>query len=314
MISTSTREELGARVRPALHEAYRKFRGRHQAAYGLNAFKFAKAQVDDPRPKLEWHDVSARVKAYGEHVLQQAEWDEGPFHFVAQFIPDYDRGLLDDEDFCTFTQVSQYSPAGAAEAGAARPDREAVWVKGGRGDTRGWFQSGYSYEERREALSATGYSRQVAHEMARAGIRESAKHLERWLNDEWQFVTVTVYAVVGGVTLERENVGYVAYEWRDYEDVDEAARELAGQVETAALKQVEGAIDGALARLKEAVAARSTLMGGEDRHGAVLAQGVAASIELREVWKMVNEPKRVTRATLTLNDINHIHTVETEQI
>jgi hypothetical protein len=301
-------------VRPALHQAYRKFRAEHGLAFGLNAFNYAKGLVNNPRPSLDWDDPPSRTRKYGEEVMYQAEWDDGPFHFVAQLVPDNDHSLLDDEDFCQFVRLRDRD-----DKYERRPDREAVWVEAqtsGRDYVRGWFVSQYSYDERRRDYAKQGYSRQAAHEAARAALRKEAKWLEGWLGDDWQFVGVSVSATVGGVSIDSEDLWGIEAEYGRHEYHTETALELAGQVKYKALKEIEGEIDAALQRVKAAVEARMAVAEGEDKtsqaHNAakVVGTDINALINLRaRLVEMKGAPAPGTQA-----HVEHTCAVEQEHI
>lgn len=200
--------------------------------------------------KYDWDYPEEASWENSRETLEVAEFKKGPVKFIASIIVDTDYGPGRDGEG-EFTSVR-----GDAEDNAdIRPSRESVWVSfssnGGRERERGWYESGFGYDERRDQYERLG--KQGAHEAARAGVRLDAKRFCGFYQEEWQYVGVSVTAFVEDIELGTESLWGIDWDGEDYTYVNEMVDEQASELYSSAAAHIEAEIKTTLDRFSSLV-------------------------------------------------------------
>jgi len=159
----------------------------------------------------------------------------GPLTFVTRIIADNDMGPSMDDNG-KFESGRYSTPQDGAHS---RPNHEAVWleVSSNHEWSCGWFESSYSYEERRKDYEKLG--RQRAHELAREMLRKDAERFRAFYRDDWSYVGIQTKVWVFGIELGSEALWGIDFDGRDYSYINEIAEEQLNTLRGTALTEIE---------------------------------------------------------------------------
>jgi len=170
-----------------------------------------------------------------QETLEAVTTKVGPLTFVTRIIGDNDMGPSMDDNG-KFESGRYSTPQDGAHS---RPNHEAVWleVSSNHEWSCGWFESSYSYEERRKDYEKLG--RQRAHELAREMLRKDAKRFRDFYRDEWSFVGIQTKVWVFDIELGSEALWGIDFDGTDYSYVNEIAEEQLNTLRGTALTEIE---------------------------------------------------------------------------